>query len=301
MPADYQRPPSRADPVLASALENAFTEALSNAESNALYKTVLHRRRMLTLWVIIIDNVTDGQVNGEDVWNAKVVQERARQLMYVLACDLRGCDGESPIKASTLRDLFTDFIYCIVKYTRDKMATRCNLALLTRTTIAVPLILAELVPVLSLCLYAAHSWAVVDEFELERGSGDKIMYAKDAHRRSARKHRKQWSGPRHPELSLHGTLLGSRTARSKRMTIRKKQRTDGRTEDSVKSGSALFWSTCFPSTLGYHALSCLFRFRASPKAESEREGLKGRLDEELGPSEPKPSKLKPEICQPLEI
>ncbi len=64
---------SRADPVLASALENAFTEALSNAESNASYKTVLHRRRMLTLWAIIIDNVTDGHVKREDVWNVKVV------------------------------------------------------------------------------------------------------------------------------------------------------------------------------------------------------------------------------------
>ncbi|PBL01813.1 hypothetical protein ARMGADRAFT_229614 [Armillaria gallica] len=64
---------SRADPVLASALKNTFTEALSNAESNASYKTVLHRRRKLTLWAIIIDNVADGHVKREDVWNVKDV------------------------------------------------------------------------------------------------------------------------------------------------------------------------------------------------------------------------------------
>ncbi|SJL01236.1 uncharacterized protein ARMOST_04554 [Armillaria ostoyae] len=79
---------SRTDPVLASTLENAFTEALSKVESNASYKTVLHRRRMLTLWAIIIDNVTDGQVKGEDVWNVKVVRGHARRLLYVLARDL---------------------------------------------------------------------------------------------------------------------------------------------------------------------------------------------------------------------
>ncbi len=75
---------ARANSVLASALENAFTEALSEVEFNTSYKTILRRRRVLTLWVIIIDDVTDGQVKGEDVWNVKVVQEHARRLLYVL-------------------------------------------------------------------------------------------------------------------------------------------------------------------------------------------------------------------------
>ncbi|PBK69318.1 hypothetical protein ARMSODRAFT_157319 [Armillaria solidipes] len=93
---------SSADPVLASTLENAFTEALSKVESNTSYKTVLHRRRILTLWAIIIDDVIDCQVKGEDVWNVKVVLEHALRLLYVLARDLRGRDGKSPIKATTL-------------------------------------------------------------------------------------------------------------------------------------------------------------------------------------------------------
>ncbi|PBK85641.1 hypothetical protein ARMGADRAFT_1087211 [Armillaria gallica] len=76
---------TRAISVLASALESAFIEALSKVEFNASYKTILHRRRLLTLWVIIIDDVTDRQVKGDDVWND------------VLVRDLRGRDGKSPI------------------------------------------------------------------------------------------------------------------------------------------------------------------------------------------------------------
>ncbi len=75
---------SRSYPVLATALENAFTEALSKAESNASYNTVLHRRRIMTLCAIVIDDVTNGQVKGEDVWNVKVVQEHAHRPLYVL-------------------------------------------------------------------------------------------------------------------------------------------------------------------------------------------------------------------------
>ncbi|KAK0433204.1 hypothetical protein EV421DRAFT_1445881 [Armillaria borealis] len=71
-------------------------------ESNASYKTVLHHRRMLTLCAIIIDDVTDGQVKGEDAWNVKAVQKHARRLLYVLARDLQDRAGKSLIKAITL-------------------------------------------------------------------------------------------------------------------------------------------------------------------------------------------------------
>ncbi|KAK0237271.1 hypothetical protein EDD85DRAFT_790950 [Armillaria nabsnona] len=71
---------ARANSVLASALESAFTEALSKAEFNASYKTILHRHRVLTLWVIIIDDVTDDQ-------NVKVVQEHARRLLHAISED----------------------------------------------------------------------------------------------------------------------------------------------------------------------------------------------------------------------
>lgn len=53
-----------ADPVLVSALEAAFTEALSKVKSNASYKTIHPRRRMQTLWVIIVNDITKGEVVG---------------------------------------------------------------------------------------------------------------------------------------------------------------------------------------------------------------------------------------------
>ncbi|PBK82494.1 hypothetical protein ARMGADRAFT_1141065 [Armillaria gallica] len=119
---------SRADPVLATALGNAFTEALSKVESNASYKTVLHPRRIMTLWAIVIDDVTHGQVEGEDVWNVKVVQEHVHRL----ARDPRGRDGKSPIKAVTLRGLFADLFIASRNTPETTVATAV-------TTSAVPL------------------------------------------------------------------------------------------------------------------------------------------------------------------
>ncbi|KAK0439206.1 hypothetical protein EV421DRAFT_1906205 [Armillaria borealis] len=121
---------SRADPVLAAALENAFAEALSKVESNA---------------------------------SSRERKGCAGARSSAAVCS--GRDGKSPIKAVTLRGLFADFIYCIAKYTRDDNGDRCGMALPTRGS--------HFETLDNEC----SAW--VDEFELERSPGDKIMYGKE--------------------------------------------------------------------------------------------------------------------------
>ncbi|KAK0231928.1 hypothetical protein EDD85DRAFT_956767 [Armillaria nabsnona] len=146
---------SSADPVLATALENALTEALSKVESNARTKLISD------IWAIVVDDVTNGQVKGEDVWNVKVVQELVHRLLYVLARDFRGRDSKSPTKAVTLRGLFAGCIYCIAEYTRDDNSDRCGMALLTKGS------LFEMLD------NECSAW--VDKFELERSRGDNLI------------------------------------------------------------------------------------------------------------------------------
>ncbi|PBK61496.1 hypothetical protein ARMSODRAFT_1025628 [Armillaria solidipes] len=149
---------SRANPVLASTLENVFTEAFSKVESNASYKTVLSPPSHAdTLGHYYRRHRWLGQGRG-----CMECEGSARPRSLAAARDLRGRDGKSAVKAVTLRDLFAN---CIAKYTRNENGDRCGMALLTRESL------------FEMPDNDRSAW--VDGFELERSPGDKIMYGKE--------------------------------------------------------------------------------------------------------------------------
>lgn len=64
-------------------------------------------------------------------WDVRIVQAHTRRLLCVLAGDLRGRVGISPIKAVAFHGLFPDFIYYIAEYARDGNDDHCSMPLLT--------------------------------------------------------------------------------------------------------------------------------------------------------------------------